>query len=285
MADNWSREEVEAAVADYFDMLAKELSGIPYSKTEHRRNLQKLIKRTEGSIEFKHQNITAVLIELKFSNIPGYKPRFNYQDLLRVVVEQQLEGATELQKLTELVVEKPVESLPIVMDILSILVPSPAREKERKVLRETPRAPRRPLERNYLEIEARNRSLGRAGEEFVLQFEYERLRRAGKGKLADKIEHVAQTQGDSLGYDIRSFEETGEDRLIEVKTTRFGAMTPFFASVNEVRVSERLDCQYQLYRLFQFGKQPQLFVLPGSLQDSCSLEANQFAAIPKPRTK
>lgn len=38
----WSREEVEAAVADYRRMLIQELSGQKYSKTEHRRALQKL---------------------------------------------------------------------------------------------------------------------------------------------------------------------------------------------------------------------------------------------------
>jgi hypothetical protein len=31
------------------------------------------------------------------------------------------------------------------------------------------------VRRNYLEVEARNRSLGRAGEELVLEFEHQRL--------------------------------------------------------------------------------------------------------------
>jgi hypothetical protein len=59
-----------------------------------------------------------------------------------------------------------------------------------------------------------------------IRLELERLQRAGKRNLADRIEHVARTQGDHLGYDIQSFEEDGRDRLIEVKTTRFGALTP-----------------------------------------------------------
>jgi len=78
MGDDWSREEVEAAVSDYFDMLAMELRGQPFNKAEHNRNLQKLLKnRPKGSIERKHQNISAVLIELGYPYIDGYKPLGN----------------------------------------------------------------------------------------------------------------------------------------------------------------------------------------------------------------
>ena len=66
MAD-WSRLEVEAAVADYLDMLALELRGEPFNKAEHNRNLVRVLNgRTRGSIERKHQNISAVLIELGY---------------------------------------------------------------------------------------------------------------------------------------------------------------------------------------------------------------------------
>jgi hypothetical protein len=282
MAEDWSREEVEAAVADYFDMLAKEISGVPYNKAEHNRRLQKLLStRSRGSIEFKHQNISAVLIELEFANIPGYKPRFNYQDLLRIVVEDRLARDISLQKKAQDAVEKPVDALPTVSDILSILVPPPIRDNEPPTMREAPRITRKLPARNYLETEARNRSLGLAGEEFIMRFEHERLWRAGKRKLADSIQHVAKTRGDGLGYDILSFAESGEARFIEVKTTRYGSLTPFFASRNEVKVSEAHENEYQLYRLFQFSKQPQLFVLNGALRDTCTLEPNQFSATPR----
>ena len=86
-----------------------------------------------------------------------------------------------------------------------------------------------------------------------------------------------------MGYDILSFDENGRERFVEVKTTRFGALTPFFATRNEVNVSEANDERYQLYRLFQFAEQPRLFVLPGSLGRTCDLEPNQFFALPKGR--
>lgn len=283
MADDWSREEVEAAVSDYFDMLAKELAGVSYNKAEHNRRLQNILsRRSKGSIEFKHQNITAVLIELGFANIPGYKPRFNYQELLRVVVEDRLAGAKQLQEAANSAVEKPADAPPVVEDILSILVPPPIRDDKPESLREKPLFKRKLLPRNYLEVEARNRSLGRAGEEFILRFEHERLWRANKKTLANRIEHVANTQ-DNLGFDIKSFEIDGRERLIKVKTTRFGAWTPFFASRNEVDVSESRNEHYQLYRLFSFTRQPKLFTLGGSLGRTCELNAIQFSATPKSR--
>ena len=48
----WSREEVEATVADYFAMLDKELRGADYNKTTHRRALSQLLQGGwDGAIE------------------------------------------------------------------------------------------------------------------------------------------------------------------------------------------------------------------------------------------
>ena len=41
-----------------------------------------LSNRSDGSIEFKHQNLSAVLIKHGLPYIIGYKPRWNYQFLL-----------------------------------------------------------------------------------------------------------------------------------------------------------------------------------------------------------
>jgi hypothetical protein len=281
MADDWSREEVEAAVSDYVDMLDMELRGQPFNKAEHNRNLQKLLNnRPRGSIERKHQNISAILIELGYPYVDGYKPLGNYQRLLRNIVEERLNGTTSLDQAAAMAVEQTAEDPPRISDLLSILVAPPKREEDKPRLYDTSRPKPLLRRKNYLEAEARNRSLGRAGEELILRFERERLWRAGEKKLADRIEHVSKTKSDSLGYDIQSFEIDGRQRLIEVKTTRFGALTPFFASRNEVTVSDDRQAEYQLYRLFKFSQQPRLFVLTGSLHQTCSLEPIQFSAIP-----
>lgn len=62
--NNWSDAEVTAAVADDFHMLRLELAGDPYNKAAHRRALQaRLDRRSEGAVELKHQNISAVLMQ------------------------------------------------------------------------------------------------------------------------------------------------------------------------------------------------------------------------------
>jgi hypothetical protein len=61
---DWTNAELRAIVADYFVMLDEELAGHPYSKTQHREELRKTVHRSPGSIERKHQNISAVLQEL-----------------------------------------------------------------------------------------------------------------------------------------------------------------------------------------------------------------------------
>jgi hypothetical protein len=281
MSDSWSREEVEAAVADYFVMLGKDLRGEPYNKAEHNRRLQSLLSgRSRGSVERKHQNISAVLIELGYPYIDGYKPLGNYQELLGRVVSGRLSATAGLQEVVAATVAAEVERVPAIGDILSIVVPRPVRDRGPARLHDQPAVRVARPQRNYLEAEARNQSLGRAGEELVMRFEHERLWRAGERNLADRIEHVARTQGDGLGYDIRSFEVGGRERLIEVKTTRFGALTPFFASRNEVEFSDERQEDYQLYRLFGFRAEPRLFTLAGSLRSSCQLEPFNYSAVP-----
>lgn len=282
MPEAWSVLEVEAAVADYLDMLAKELQRVPYNKAEHNRHLQQRVQnRPKGSIERKHQNISAILISLGYPYINGYKPLGNYQQLLRDVVQERLASADTLRRTVQSVVEEPIIATPDVEDLLGMKVQAPSRQPSDSSVQERWERPKPTGIRNYLELEARNRSLGLKGEELVIQFEQQRLWSAGQKRLAERIEHVSASRGDGFGYDIHSFEEDGRDRLIEVKTTRFGALTPFFVSRNEVNVSVERHEEYQLYRLYSFTEQPKLFVLGGSLSTTCELEAASFSALPK----
>jgi Protein NO VEIN, C-terminal len=280
MPESWSREEVEATVAAYLDMLDQELRGVSFNKSDARRRLgARLDGRSEGAIERKHQNISAILIELGFPYVSGYKPLSNYQRLLYDVVRDRLLDSPRVVESTRARVEEPILEPPRVGDVLGRLVQrpkTPERRHAESIIADTPRPPR-PLA-NYLEIEARNRRLGLAGEEFAIRFEEERLWRAGQKRLAEKIEHVALTRGDGEGYDILSFEESGQERLIEVKTTTFGPHTPLFVTRNEVDVSEERADEYYIYRLFDFRDDPKLFLIPGDIAMSFDLEATQFVA-------
>lgn len=280
MAEDWSLEEVAATVADYFVMLNHEIRGEQYNKKEHNRLLQKLLRgRSAGAIEFKHANISAVLREEGYPFIDGYKPRSNYQEMLREVVLDRLSDDRKLVATVELFAEAPMPSVPALRPLTEVFVAPPTRDpSDSRVYEPKPgaRAPVRGV--NYLEREARNASLGAAGERFVLEVEERRLREAGRKKLASRIEHVSTSQGDGLGYDILSFETNGRERYIEVKTTSFGSRTPFFASQGEVVVSEKLAERYQLYRVFRFREAPKVFMLGGSLRQSCALDPIQYRA-------
>ena len=75
----WRDDELDSIIADYFAMLLADLAGQPYVKSKHSAALMTEIGRTHRSVEFKHQNISAVLDELGLPWIPGYMPKRNYQ--------------------------------------------------------------------------------------------------------------------------------------------------------------------------------------------------------------
>ena len=274
---NWSESEVDAAVRDYLAMLALELRGESFNKAAHNRELrQRLTDRSHGSVERKHQNISAVLISLGFPTINGYKPLGNVQGMLRQIVHEQLPPLMDLVA-TDVVAPQPLAA---VDDVLSIHVeppesspPSTGEWHPEYVI-----AGRRPRSINYLEQEARNQSLGDAGETLAMQYETARLRHYGKDRLARNVEQVSKTVGDHAGYDIRSYELSGHDRFIEVKTTRYGKFTPFYISAAEVRFSEAKKYAYHLYRLFDFRRRPKLFTLSGDVERHVRLQAISYKA-------
>ncbi len=72
---------------------------------------------------------------------------------------------------------------------------------------------------------------------------------------------------------------TEDTRWIEVKTTGLGNMPfPFNVTVNEVRCSEARPGEFQLYRVFNFGPDARLYMLPGAISESCHLNATQYRA-------
>lgn len=276
----WSRSEVDAAVSDYFEMLILELRNEPYSKAEHRRRLiGKLNGRTEGSIERKHSNISAALVQLGYPFVQGYKPLYNLQGLLAEVVAERLESADGLTQSVRTSAEEPATPPAITDYLVRLEDPPPPAESNYTGSREVADVfgrIRPPV--NYLEREARNASLGRAGEEFVVNFERARLAQLGADRLVDRVEHAAVTKGDGLGFDVRSFDADGSDMLIEVKTTGYGKQTPFFVSRNELFVSKANARDYYLYRVFAFRVNPRLYTLRGPIDQSCVLEPVQYSA-------
>lgn len=273
----WSAEEVAATVADYLAMLMAELGGQAVNKSAHRRALlRKLNGRSEAAVEFKHANISAAMLELGLPYIRGYQPRANFQrDALMREIEAQVLRHPRLDGVVLEAARREAVELER-DDFASVKEPPPepaleAREPEA-------RRPRRAFRRDYLEQEAANRSLGRAGEDFVVRFERWRLMQLGLGQLAERVEHVAQTRGDGLGYDVLSYASDGGERFIEVKTTSFGKRTPFFVSSNEVEFARSEARRFSLYRVYDFRAEPHLFELPGAIESHCLLDPHSFRA-------
>lgn len=134
------------------------------------------------------------------------------------------------------------------------------------------------IKRDYLLRETVNRSLGLAGEEFVLQFEHWRLTQFGVHQLVEQVKHISVEEGDGLGYDVLSFDADGQPRFIEVKTTTFGKETPFFVSKGELALSRQAEKRFHLYHLYEFRNDPRLFDLPGRLDQHCTLDPVSYRA-------
>lgn len=102
MADNWTDEELAAAVKAYAEMAEMEAARKPYSKREVYRELAKRFSRTEKAFEYPMQNISAVLNELGRPRLPGLKPAGNVgadvKPRLVALLEQQAKRKTSDSK-------------------------------------------------------------------------------------------------------------------------------------------------------------------------------------------
>lgn len=128
------------------------------------------------------------------------------------------------------------------------------------------------------ERDARNRALGKAGEEIVLLHEQSSLRQAGREDLADKVRWTAIQDGDGYGHDIASFEADGRERLIQVKTTNGWERTPFHISRNELALADARRDDWHLVRLWNFAREPKAFAIRPPLEARVELTATSFLA-------
>lgn len=106
-----------------------------------------------------------------------------------------------------------------------------------------------------------NKKLGNRGEKIVVEFEKERLQKAGWPKLADAVDRVS-LKSDALGYDILSFETNESKRYIEVKATRSKVgNVNFFLTINELNTAKELD-NYFVYVVYDILSQtPKIWII------------------------
>ena len=264
--DSWSIYEVELIVTDYFQMLSDELTGKPYKKSEHRKNLLPLLNnRSEGSIEFKHQNISAVLINFGQPYIKGYLPRYNYQKILEEIVINYLYNNLGIEDKFKQFADKDVH-IKSTVNFEKLIIEPPVLGL---VAEPSPSYHRSPINVNYLEREQSNNKLGKSGEELVLHYEKWVLIKNGKDNLAEQVRWISKEEGDGAGFDILSKNNNGSDKYIEVKTTKLGKETPFFFSRNELIFSQQHIKDFHLFRLFNFESEARMFTKIGGLDTIC----------------
>ncbi|MBT1705288.1 DUF3883 domain-containing protein [Chryseosolibacter indicus] len=231
-----------------------------------------LKNRSEGSIEFKNRDISAVLAKIGQPYVRGYLPAYNYQkQLLEEVVFSYIRKKPEAEKTFQLFAESAPTPKGLVFEKMLEEMP-----KAEALLQEPEMVYRSPVKVNYIELEQANKSVGQTGESIALEYERWRLVHAGKESLADKIEWVSQTQGDGLGFDILSKNTNGTDRYIEVKSKKLTKEAPFYFSAFEYDFSKRQRSSFFLYRVFNLKAEPKLFIANGAYDEFCNMKPTQF---------
>lgn len=302
---DWQADELDAIVATYFAMLAAELAGRPYVKAHHARDLMARTGRSHRSVEFKHMNLSSVLADLGLPTIRGYRRMDNIQNALFPAVERYLDAHPDAWSLglslsspwqgegDREAAQGPAPRQPSVHEpdrpfvspwsrqdvppaaILPVASPPPLGPARKPRPEGLARIVRKydPAARDH-----RNRALGQSGEHHVFYHERAFLIAHDRPDLARKVEWTSQERGDGAGYDIKSFDPAGRERLIEVKATRGGPATDFFLTRAEREVSAERPDAWRLYRLHDLAAAPALFQLKPPLEAAVTLTAETWRA-------
>jgi Domain of unknown function (DUF3883) len=269
---DWTDSEVERCVDSYFEHLAKDLVGQKFNKEALYRTLAREFGRTSASIGMKFQNISAILEIAGHEFIAGLSPLRNYQELLAKHVSERLSffDVPLQEPYTDKMNNELAEGTTFTLD-----TPPKGQVQQEQLPSFMQDFARRfdPAERD-----SKNRKLGEAGEEFVLEHEKLSLTLQGKASLAKNVVWISKEEGDAAGYDILSFDERGEKKFIEVKTTLGGNLTPFFVSRNELAFCKANTDNYRLVRLHDFRMKRAGFELFGDVERYVGLSPENYKA-------
>lgn len=269
----WSDQENDLIVDRYFQMLADDLAARSYNKAAQNRLIRENVNRTSGAIEFKLQNVSAVLKSLGEAWIWGYKPAFNFQaSLIDAVVRwrEKNPGWVESQVL------RYTEN--VFFEEKGLYVGPPPTHSNLPEPKELENTQNIAAKFDVAGRDERNRRLGEIGERIVLKHERTMLDLEGRADLAVAVRWTAHEDGDGAGYDIASFNADGSRRYIEVKSTYGWERTPFHLSRNELETSERLAGEWRLVRVWNLAREPKAFELAPPLEAHVSLMPTSFQA-------
>lgn len=156
---DWTDAELLETVKAYLRMRENERSGTPYNKAAVNRELRAgaLAGRSQGSIEYRMQNISSVLAELGEYWIKGYKPATNVGVQTKQRLLRQLEELNGFEVPAEAPTFDPVkleQRTRRLMQRGQIIKPT-GREMPKRFYGETPQYERSPAVRAYVLIRAK----------------------------------------------------------------------------------------------------------------------------------
>lgn len=127
---------------------------------------------------------------------------------------------------------------------------------------------------DYTKQARENRKTGAVGENLVMEYEREKLTKAGRKDLSEKIKQVSE-KDDGLGYDIRSYTTDGKEIYIEVKASKGGIESSrYFFSRNEKEVAKTKK-SYWLYIISDLKeKKPKLLRIKEPFGDDKGFRIN-----------
>lgn len=263
---DWAEWQNDLLVAAYFDLHARQSAGEYVNKANLYRELSIPIARRPKSIERKMQNVSAVLEAIDYEWATGLAPLRKYQTSLTEAVQRYLDDHPSVAYEQVLVPSPGIHPIEVIAPAL----------RPPKII--DPSLERIARKYNRAERDFQNRETGRLGEEFVFNLERQKLVDAGLPKLAEKVEWTARDKGDGVGYDIKSFNRAGDERLIEVKATTGDDRTPFFITRTEYDVAQTNSARWRLVRLFDLNKKPAFFRLKPPLLERLNLSVDTWRA-------
>lgn len=117
---------------------------------------------------------------------------------------------------------------------------------------------------NYSVQSKKFKRIGDRGEQIVIMTERQILIKNGKLDLAEKVDQISK-RDDSVGYDIKSYDNNGIEKYIEVKSTlKPVGFCNIFISANELETSRAKD-NYYFYIVYDVGsKEPKIWKIKGT---------------------
>ncbi len=165
-ARDWSLDECEQTALAYFKCLQHKIRGEKFNRDAACAEVASQIGRTKGAVDYKFQNIDAILLEHDLPRLNNAVAS-NVQRLLRFVVMDVLTQNKDAFSEIPLVTAEPVNLKDIFVPVPHIGVSKPTSDDQDGA--------NRVVVLDFARLDAENRKLGKKGEEWVLVLERRRL--------------------------------------------------------------------------------------------------------------